>query len=41
MPKLLLIDDDKEVLKINAKYFIQDGYTVKARPPMPGLPTSC
>lgn len=26
MPKLLLIDDDKEVLKINAKYFIQDGY---------------
>ena len=30
MPKLLLIDDDKEVLKINAKYFIQDGYTVKA-----------
>lgn len=30
MPNLLLIDDDKEVLKINAKYFIQDGYTVKA-----------
>lgn len=30
MPNILLIDDDKEVLKINAKYFIQDGYTVKA-----------
>lgn len=29
MPNLLLVDDDKEVLKINAKYFQQNGYTVK------------
>lgn len=28
MPKLLLIDDDKEILKINAKYFTQNGYEV-------------
>ena len=30
MPNLLLVDDDKEVLKINAKYFLQAGYDVKA-----------
>lgn len=30
MQKLLLVDDDKEVLQINAKYFKQNGYEVKA-----------
>lgn len=30
MPKLLLIDDDKEVLLVNKKYFIKEGYEVKA-----------
>ena len=29
MPKLLLVDDDKEVLHINAKYFQNLNYTVK------------
>lgn len=30
MPNLLLIDDDKEVLTINMRYFQKEGYTVKA-----------
>lgn len=30
MPSLLLIDDDKEVLTINSKYFLQLNYEVKA-----------
>lgn len=29
MSKLLLIDDDKEVLEVNKKFFEQDGYEVK------------
>ncbi|HWT76658.1 MAG TPA: response regulator transcription factor [Mobilitalea sp.] len=29
MPKLLLIDDDKEVLTINKKYFAKEGYEVR------------
>lgn len=29
MPKLLLIDDDKDVLAINRKYFLNEGYEVK------------
>lgn len=30
MPNLLLIDDDKEVLSINMRYLIKEGYHVKA-----------
>lgn len=30
MFKLLLVDDDKEVLSINMRYFMKEGYSVKA-----------